>query len=167
MTLAVVALYLAAVVGIGLAARLGLARGPDRAGEGYFLAGRSIGPFVLLMTLFGTNMTAFTILGASGEAYRQGIRVFALMATSSAVVIPLTFLVIGVPLWRLGKRHGFATQAEFFEARYGSSRLGCWCSAPRCCGSSPTCSSGSRGAGMRSPPSRARTPPSPRGPAAW
>jgi len=124
MTLAVVALYLAAVVGIGLAARLGLARGPDRAGEGYFLAGRSIGPFVLLMTLFGTNMTAFTILGASGEAYRQGIRVFALMATSSAVVIPLTFLVIGVPLWRLGKRHGFATQAEFFEARYGSSRLG-------------------------------------------
>ena len=124
MTLAVVALYLAAVVGIGLASRLGLASGPDRAGEGYFLAGRSIGPFVLLMTLFGTNMTAFTILGASGEAYRQGIRVFALMATSSAVVIPMTFLVIGVPLWRLGKRHGFATQAEFFEARYGSSGLG-------------------------------------------
>jgi len=36
MTLAVVALYLAAVVAIGLASRLGLARGPDRAGEGVF-----------------------------------------------------------------------------------------------------------------------------------
>ena len=124
MTLAVVALYLAAVVGIGLGSRLGRARGPDRGGEGFFLAGRSIGPFVLLMTLFGTNMTAFTILGGSGEAYRQGIRVFALMATSSAIVIPMTFLVIGVPLWRLGKRHGFATQAEFFEERYGSPALG-------------------------------------------
>ena len=124
MTLAVVVLYLVAVVGIGVAARLGAGGAPDRAGEGYFLAGRSIGPFVLLMTLFGTNMTAFTILGASGEAYRQGVRVFALMATSSAIVIPMTFLLIGVPLWRLGKRHGFATQAEFFEARYGSPALG-------------------------------------------
>lgn len=124
MTLFVVAAYLVAVIGIGLAARrstsgLGLA-----GGEGYFLAGRSIGPFVLLMTLFGTNMTAFTILGASGEGYRQGMRVFALMATNSAIVIPMTFLVIGVPLWRLGKRHGFATQAEFFTARYGSPALG-------------------------------------------
>ena len=76
------------------------------------------------MTLFGTNMTAFTILGASGEAHRQGVRVFALMATSSTIVIPLTFLVIGAPLWRLGKRFRFTTQAEFLEARYGSSALG-------------------------------------------
>ncbi len=131
MTLAVVGLYLAAVIGIGLAARLREGRGPAGpsgegrggnrgGGERYFLAGRSIGPFVLLMTLFGTNMTAFTILGASGEAHRQGIRVFALMATSSAIVIPMTFLWIGVPLWRLGKRLGFVTQAEFFRERYGS-----------------------------------------------
>ncbi len=123
MTLAVVGLYLAIVIGVGLAARR---RGDSggAGGEGYFLAGRSIGPFVLLMTLFGTNMTAFTILGASGEGYRQGLRVFGLMATNSTIVIPLTFLVIGVPLWRLGKRHGFATQAEFFSARYGSPALG-------------------------------------------
>lgn len=124
MTLAVVGLYLAAVIGIGLAARLRSGQAPDLRGEGYFLAGRSIGPFVLLMTLFGTNMTAFTILGASGEAHRQGVRVFALMATSSTIVIPLTFLIIGVPLWRLGKKHGFATQAEFFRERYGSGGLG-------------------------------------------
>ncbi len=123
MTLAVVGLYLAFVIGIGLFARLG--RGsPGKRGEEYFLAGRALGAFVLLMTLFGTNMTAFTILGASGEAHRQGLRVFALMATSSAVVIPLTFLVIGVPLWRLGKKFGYATQSEFFSDRYGSPALG-------------------------------------------
>ena len=118
-TLAVVGLYLALVVGIGVFARM--RRG---SGEQYFLAGRALGSFVLLMTLFGTNMTAFTILGASGEAHRQGLRVFALMATSSAVVIPLTFLLIGVPLWRFGKRFGYATQAEFFADRYGSRALG-------------------------------------------
>ena len=126
MTLAVVGLYLAAVIAIGVAARRrGAAPATASArSEAYFLAGRSIGPFVLLMTLFGTNMTAFTILGASGEAHRQGVRVFALMATSSTIVIPLTFLVIGAPLWRIGKRYGFTTQAEFLGARYGSSALG-------------------------------------------
>ena len=124
MTLLVVTAYLAAVIGIGFAARRSSSGARPGRGEGYFLAGRSIGPFVLLMTLFGTNMTAFTILGASGEGYRQGMRVFALMATNSAIVIPMTFLVIGVPLWRLGKRHRFATQAEFFTARYGSPGLG-------------------------------------------
>ncbi len=123
MTLAVVGLYLALVLGIGIAVRARKA-GPDQVGEKYFLAGRSIGSFVLLMTLFGTNMSAFTILGASGEAYRQGVRVFALMATSSAIVIPMTFLLLGVPLWRLGKRYGYATQAEFLRDRYGSDVLG-------------------------------------------
>ena len=40
--------------------------------EDYFLAGRSLGPFVFLMSLFGTNMTAFAILGSSGHAFATG-----------------------------------------------------------------------------------------------
>lgn len=59
--------------------------------EDYFVASRAIGPFVLLMSLFGTNMTAFSILGASGEAYHRGIGVFALMASSTALVAPCVF----------------------------------------------------------------------------
>ena len=66
-------------------------------GEDYFLATRTIGPFLLLMSLFGTHMTAFSLLGASGEAYRTGIGVFALMASSSALVVPVVFYFIGVP----------------------------------------------------------------------
>ena len=57
-------------------------------GEDYFVASRSIGPFLLLMSLFGTNMTAFAILGASGEAYHTGIGVFALMPSGAALIIP-------------------------------------------------------------------------------
>jgi Na+/proline symporter len=37
-------------------------------GEDYFLASRSLGQYVFLFALFGTNMTAFSILGASGLA---------------------------------------------------------------------------------------------------
>ena len=48
--------------------------------EDYFLAGRSLGPTVFLLSLFGTNMTAFSILGASGHAFANGIVTFGLMA---------------------------------------------------------------------------------------
>ena len=119
MTLAILGLYLALVLAVGLYGHK-LLRGT---GEDYFLASRSIGPFVLLMTLFGTHMTAFSLLGASGEAYHRGIGVFSLMASSSALIVPLVFLFIGTRLWRLGKHHGFLTQVQFFRERWGSDSL--------------------------------------------
>ena len=84
MTLLVIGLYLAGVLSIGFLSHR-LFRGT---GEDYFVATRTIGPFVLLMSLFGTHMTAFSLLGASGEAHRVGIGVFSLMASSSAIVVP-------------------------------------------------------------------------------
>jgi len=92
--------------------------------EDYFVASRSIGPFILLMSLFGTNMTAFAILGASGEAYRVGIGVFAMLASSSALVIPTVFFFIGTRLWALGKKFGYLTQVQYFRDRWGSDGLG-------------------------------------------
>ena len=35
------------------------------------------------MSLFGTNMTAFAILGSSGHAFANGIVTYGLMASSS------------------------------------------------------------------------------------
>jgi SSS family solute:Na+ symporter len=120
MTLAVIATYLGLVLAIGLASHR-LFRGT---GEDYFLATRTIGPFVLLMSLFGTHMTAFSLLGASAQSYRTGIGVFSLMASSSALVVPVVFYFIGTRLWALGKRHGFVTQVQFFRERWNSSALG-------------------------------------------
>jgi len=119
MILGVIVVYLATVLFVGLFAHR-LFRGT---GEDFYVASRSIGPFVLMMTLFGTNMTAFSILGASGEAYRQGILVFALMGSSSALIVPLVFYFIGTRMWWLGKRHGYLTQVQYFRDRYGSEPL--------------------------------------------
>jgi solute:Na+ symporter, SSS family len=119
-TLAVVALYLATVLVIGVVAQR-LFRGT---GEDYFVATRSIGSFVLLMSLFGTHMTAFALLGASGEAYHRGVGVFALMASSSALIAPLAFLFLAPRIWELGRRHGYRTQVELFRDRWGSDALG-------------------------------------------
>ncbi len=93
-------------------------------GEDYFVASRTIGPFVLLMSLFGTNMTAFSILGASGEAYHRGIGVFALMASSTALVAPCIFFFVGTRLWAIGKRHSYLTQVQYFRERWNSEGLG-------------------------------------------
>jgi SSS family solute:Na+ symporter len=120
MTLTVVGIYMLLVLMVGgLSHRL--FRGT---GEDYFLATRSIGPFVLLMSLFGTNMTAFALLGGAGEAYRSGIGVFTLMPSAAALVIPTTFFFVGTRLWALGKRHGYITQVQYFRDRYGSNGLG-------------------------------------------
>ena len=93
-------------------------------GEDYFAASRTIGPFVLLMSLFGTNMTAFSILGASGEAYHRGIGVFGLMASSTALVAPCVFFFVGTRLWAIGKQHGYFTQVQYFRQRWNSDGLG-------------------------------------------
>ena len=94
---AVVFAYLAAVLAIGLVARRASAQRPDA--EDFFLAGRSLGPAVFLLSLFGANMTAFSILGASGHAFANGIVTYGLMASSSALIIPLSLFVIGTRLW--------------------------------------------------------------------
>ncbi len=92
--------------------------------EDFFLAGRSIGPMVFFLSIFATNMTAFAIIGSSGAAYRQGIGIFGMMASSSAFMIPLTIFLIGTRLWALGKRFGHMTQVQFFRDRWECSGIG-------------------------------------------
>jgi SSS family solute:Na+ symporter len=118
----VVFLYLAAVLYIGIFA-FRRASGKEEA-EDYFLASRSLGPFVFLFSLFGTNMTAFAILGSSGHAFQNGIVTFGLMASSSGLVIPLTIFLIGTRVWALGKKHGFMTPVQMFRDRWECTHIG-------------------------------------------
>jgi SSS family solute:Na+ symporter len=118
----VVFVYLGAVLTIGLVARSASAGRQDA--EDFFLAGRSLGPAVFLLSLFGANMTAFSILGASGHAFGNGIVTYGLMASSSALIIPLSLFVIGTRLWALGKRHGFMTPVQMFRDRWECAHIG-------------------------------------------
>src|ERR1700712_130660 len=116
----VIGIYLAVVLYIGIFA---FRRGKST-GEDFFLASRSIGPIVFFLALFATNMTSFAIIGSSGMSYRTGIGVFGMMATSSALVIPLTLFFIGTRLWAVGKRFGHMTQVSFFRDRWECSETG-------------------------------------------
>ena len=84
------------------------------------LASHSIGPFLLLMSLFGTTMTAFALVGSTGEAFKEGIGVYGMLASSSGIIHSLCFFVIGIKLWSLGRRYGYTTQIQFFRDRLDS-----------------------------------------------
>jgi solute:Na+ symporter, SSS family len=119
-TLIIIGIYLAILLVLGLASNR-LFRGTSL---DYMLASHSIGPFLLLMSLFGTTMTGFSMVGSSSASYRVGIGIYGLMASSSAILHPLCFFMIGLRLWSLGHRYGYSTQIEFFKDRLESPRIG-------------------------------------------
>src|SRR6059036_2665012 len=119
---AIIFLYLAVVLYIGIFAyRTSTHR---QEAEDFFLAGRSLGSFVFLFSLFGSHMTAFAILGSSGHAFNNGIVTYGLMASSSALVVPLTIFLVGTRVWALGKRFGFITPVQLFRDRWETSHVG-------------------------------------------
>ena len=114
------AIYVAVVTVLGLLSR----RRAARSAEEYFLAGRTLGPLVLFMALFGTNTTSFVLVGIPGLSYKLGIGVFGLNAPIVALGIPLTFWAIGSPARRLGMRLGALTPAELYSKILGSKAVG-------------------------------------------
>src|SRR5258708_21351685 len=116
----VILVYLAVIAFVG---SIAYRRGKSNA-EDFFLASRTVGPMVFFLSIFATNMTAFAILGSSGLAYRRGIGIYGLMASSSGFVIPLTIFFIGTRLWALGKKFGHQTQVQFFRDRWECAGIG-------------------------------------------
>lgn len=118
--LIIIAVYLALLLFLGLGSNRLLRK---TAGD-YFLASRSIGPFLLLMSIFGTTMTAFALVGSTGESYVGGIGVFGMMASWSGIIHSLVFFLVGIKLWSFGKKHGYVTQIQYFRDRFESDKLG-------------------------------------------
>lgn len=116
----VIVLYLALLVILALVSNRYFRGGA----ADYFVASRSLGPFVLFMAVYGTTMTAFAMVGSTAETYEIGVGTFGKLASWSALVHSACFFLIGVPLWSFGKRHGYMTQVEFFRDRFQSPALG-------------------------------------------
>ncbi|MFT5050772.1 MAG: SSS family solute:Na+ symporter [Chlamydiales bacterium] len=112
--------YVVVVLAVGLLAT----RRAASSAEEYFLAGRGLGTVVLFMALFGTNCTAFVLVGVPGQAYHDGVGVFGVNAPIVALGIPLTFWAIGSPARRMARRLGALTPAELYARRFGSRGLG-------------------------------------------
>ena len=118
--LIIIAVYLLLLLGLGFIA----SRSFSGTKKDYLLASHSIGPFLLLMSVFGTTMTAFALVGSSGEAFKSGIGVYGMLASSSGIIHSLCFFVIGVKIYSFGRKYGYSTQCEFFRDRLDSDLVG-------------------------------------------
>jgi solute:Na+ symporter, SSS family len=116
----IISCYLSLLLGLGLVSNKYF-RGTS---EDFFVASHSIGPVLLLMSVFGTTMTAFAMVGSTGEAYANGIGVYGMMASWSGLIHSAVFFVIGIKLWSFGKKHNYMTQIQFFRDRFESSNIG-------------------------------------------
>ncbi|MDC0262937.1 hypothetical protein OAK50_01485, partial [Verrucomicrobiales bacterium] len=100
--LIVITCYLGLLLGLALFSGK-LFRGTSK---DYFVASHSIGPFMLLMSVFGTTMTAFALVGSTGKAFQKGVGTYGLMASSSGLIHAACFFLIGIKVWSIAKRHG-------------------------------------------------------------
>ncbi len=112
--------YLVLLLGLGVYSST-LFKGTSR---DYFVASRSIGSFLLLMSVFGTTMTGFALVGSTGQSFLKGIGVYGAMASWSGLIHSAIFFLVGIRLWAIGKRNGYVTQVQFFRDRFQSQTFG-------------------------------------------
>lgn len=119
LTLGIILGYLLLLLALGMLSRF-FSRGTS---ADFFVISRSVGPVLLLLSVFGTTMTGFALVGSTGKAYSTGIAVYGLMASWSGLMHSAAFFLIGIPLWAAGKKHGLLTQCDYFRRRFNSPRL--------------------------------------------
>src|SRR5215510_8948879 len=111
--LTLLVLYSVGVIALGLwTSRL------IRGSGDFFVAGRSLGPGLIFVTMIAANIGAGSTVGAAGLAYRDGISAW--WWVGSAGLGSIVFAVVVAPrLWRLAKEHEFYTTGDYLEFRYG------------------------------------------------
>jgi SSS family solute:Na+ symporter len=112
--------YLCLLLGLGVISN----RYSKGTSADFFIVNRSVGSFLLLMSIFGTTMTGFALVGSTGKAFTSGIGTYGLMASWSGLMHSAVFFLVGIRLWAVGKRHGYLTQCEYFRNRFDSTRIG-------------------------------------------
>jgi len=111
-------LYVVVLLAVGAFGRR--ARQSDTMSD-HFLAGRSIGFFVLLLTLFATQYSGNSLSGFPGKTYRSGLAY--IMSVTFMVSIVTGYLLFAPKLFRLARERNYLTPTDFLADRFGSPTL--------------------------------------------
>ena len=94
-------------------------RGFTRTADDYFVAGSSLGYFVLIFSLLASFLSAFAMFGMSGLGYRTG---FGSLFVLTVNLVPLGFLwyFIHRKTFLLGRARNWMSMGAPFGERYGN-----------------------------------------------
>jgi sodium/proline symporter len=111
--LASFAVYLLAVIGIGIYA----ARFSSAGLSEFFIAGRRLNRFVVALSAVVSGRSAWLLLGLTGMAYTRGVS--ALWAAVGYIIVELLLFLFYAPrLRRFTERYDCITLPDFFAARF-------------------------------------------------
>ncbi len=113
-----IALYFSLMLGLGFVARR--FRKNESPSE-FYLAGKTLGGFVLLLTLYATQYSGNTLLGYPGEAYRLGFA--RIMSVGFMMSIVVVYLLFAPGLHQLAKQYDFITPGDWIQHRFGMAQL--------------------------------------------
>ncbi|MDH3225060.1 MAG: sodium:solute symporter family protein, partial [Gemmatimonadota bacterium] len=113
----IIGLYLAATLGVGLAA----GRRASKSVQGYVAGDREFGLLVMYFITGATVFSAFAFLGGPGWAYSRGAAAFYILSYGVLGMAP--WYSMGPRAAALGRRYGFVTQAQLLVGRFPSRGL--------------------------------------------
>lgn len=87
----------------------------------FYLANGGLGTIVMAMTMGSAYFSTWTLLGAIGQYYRDGVWFIAFACWT--IVHAMYCWLFGTRMWFLGRKHGFITPGDLVETYYGSSLL--------------------------------------------
>lgn len=114
---AVVCAYLAVTLAIGLLAGRRISSGV----AGFVAADRHFGLLSMYFVVGGTVFSAFAFLGGPGWAYSRGVASLYILSYGVLGIAPWYFM--GPRAARLGREHGYVTQAQMVTGRFPSRLL--------------------------------------------
>lgn len=111
----VVALYLAITLGIGV-----WATSRTKSVADFFVAGRSLGMFVMAIAAFASVQSGFGILGGTGLTFASGLVFVTGIGFSAVLGFGLAWFLVGRRLFEMGTQGEVYTIGDVVERRYNS-----------------------------------------------
>ncbi|MFD2044230.1 sodium/pantothenate symporter [Ornithinibacillus salinisoli] len=110
--------FLIVIFGIGMYAGK-FVRSSSNFLDEYFLGGRSLGGFVLAMTMTATYGSASSFIGGPGTAYTQGLG-WVLLAMSQVATGYFVLMILGKKFAIVTRKYKAVTMVDFLRKRYNS-----------------------------------------------
>ncbi|MGF1453907.1 MAG: sodium:solute symporter [Alphaproteobacteria bacterium] len=117
----IIALIIAAYLGITLTIGLLSGRGTSKSVQGYVAGDRAFGVLVMYFVLGASVFSAFAFLGGPGWAYGRGAAAYYILGYGVLGIAPYFF--IGPKAADIGRREGYVTQAQLICGRFASKPL--------------------------------------------